>query len=172
MRHLVALVILVLSASGNSAIGQQTSNGATSSDKADRNAFRSLFVRAVAYKKLSDEAEAAHTPKPQLRRILPARFGLSNADGANLERLALAYQNEIAPIHQQMTLVIVQFRTSLASGLPGTNTSPPAEITKLQQQEDAVTLRYRDLFRNSMNELDFQRAHAKILENFGKPLSH
>ena len=142
------------------------------SDKVDRNAYRTLFLRAAAYKKLADQADAAHTPKPQLRRILPARFGLSSADAASLERLALAYQNEIAPIHQQMALVITQFRNRLASSLPGTDTGPPAEITELQQQEDAVTLRYRDLLRNSMSESDFQKAHAKILENFGKPLTH
>jgi hypothetical protein len=172
MRVLLVFLLWVLSGFGNSAAGQQASGAVVSSDKADRNAYRTLFVRAATYKKLADDADAAHTPKPQLRRVLPTRFGLSDADAASLERLAPAYQNEIAPIHQQIAVGIDKFRARLASGIAGTNTSPPPEIKQLQQQEDAVTLRYRDLLRTSMREEDFQKAHAKIVENFGKQLTH
>jgi hypothetical protein len=172
MRLFLASILVVLSGLGNPAISQQASTSVVASDKANRNAYRALFVRAALYKKLSDEADAAHSPKPQLRRILPARFGLSDADGASLERLALAYQNEIAPIHQQIAAAISQFRARLASGIPGTDTTPPPELAQLQQQADAVTLRYRDLLHNSMREEAFQKADAKILENFGKPLTH
>jgi hypothetical protein len=90
MRFLIVFLLVVLSGFGNSAAGQQASSSVLPSDKADRNAYRTLFVRAALYKKLADEAEAAQSPKPQLRRILPARFGLSDADAASLERLALA----------------------------------------------------------------------------------
>jgi hypothetical protein len=172
MRLPIAFLLVVLSGLGNSAIGQQASSSVTASDKVDTNAYRILFRRAVLYKKLADEADAAHSPKPQLRRILPARLGLSEADSASLERLALAYQSEIAPIHQQITVVISQLRARLASGVTGTDTGPPPELKQLQQRDDAVTLRYRDLLRTSMREEDFQKAHAKILESFGKPLAH
>jgi len=174
MHYFALSFLLVLSGFGNSAAAQQTSSSVGSSDHTDAIAYRTLFRRAVLYKKLADEADASHTPKPQLRRILATRYGLNDSDSATLLRLALAYQAEIAPIHQQITDAVRTFQARFPSGIipRGADSSPPPELRKLQDQEDAVTLRYRDLLRTSMREEDFQKANAKIRENFGKPLAH
>jgi hypothetical protein len=173
MRLLLAF-LLVLSGFGNSAAAQQTSSSVVSSDKVDINAYRTLFRQAILYKKLADDADKSPKPKPELRRILATRYGFSDPDNATLQRLALAYQAEIAPIHQQVVAVIGKARARFPSGtIPhGADTSPPPELRDLQNQEDAVTLRYRDLLRTSMREEDFQKVHAKIIASFGKPPAH
>jgi hypothetical protein len=174
MRLLIVFFLLVLSGYGNSAACQQVSSVA-SSDKVDISAYRILFRRTLLYKKLADEADAAHTPKPQLRNILPNRFDLDKADSASLERLSLAYQVEIDPIHAQVVAAIAKFHARFSSGIAqkgADDTSPPPELAQLQQEEDAVTLRYRDLLHNSMREEDFQKVQAKVRDAFGKPLAH
>jgi hypothetical protein len=167
MRLLVA-VLFVLSALGNSAVSQPTGSTAASPDKADMKAYRTLFRQAVLYKKLADQADATPTPKPELRRILAARYGFNDADNATLQRLALAYQAEVAVVHQQVLTIFKKDQVRFPSGkIPkDTDTSPPPELKDLQNQEDALTLHYRDLLRTSMREEDFQKAHAKIIENF------
>ncbi len=172
MRLLVA--VLALSVLGNTAFAQQGTTVSASSDKQDTIAYRTLFRQAILYKKLADEADKSPKPKPELRRILATRYGFNEADGATLQRLALAYQAEVAPIHQQATAAIGKFRARFPSGtIPvGADISPPPELTDLQKQEDAATLRYRDLLRTSMREENFQKAHAKIMASFNKPSSH
>jgi hypothetical protein len=174
MRLLIASLLVVLSGFGNSAVGQQAGNRVAPSDKTDINAYRTLFRQANLYKRLADEADKSPQPKPQLRRILATRYGFSAADGATLQRLALSYQAEITPIHQQVIAAIRKFQARFPSGtIPhGADTSPPPELGSLQNQEDSVTLRYRDLLRTSMREEDYQKIHTKILTSFGTPSAH
>jgi hypothetical protein len=174
MRFLIVFLLLVFSGFGNSAAGQQASSSVASSDRADTNAYRMLFRQAALYKNLADQADKTSTPKPHLRRILAARYGLSDADSATLQKLALAYQAEIAPIHQQVQAVIKKDQIRFPSGtIPrGADTTPPSELRDLQNQEDAVTLRYRDLLRTSMREEDYQKVHAKIVAKFNTPSAH
>jgi hypothetical protein len=170
MRLLVA-VLLVLSALTNSAVSQTVGSTAVSSDRADMKAYRTLFRQVVLYKKLADQADTTPTPKPELRRILAARYGFNDNDNATLQRLALAYQSEIAVIHQQVLTVFKKdhVRFPLGTIPKGADTSPPPELKGLQNQEDALTLHYRDLLRTSMREEDFQKTHTKIIANFNEP---
>jgi hypothetical protein len=169
MRLPIVLLLLVLSIFGSSALGQQAGNSVAPFDKVDTNAYRTVFRQAVLYKKLADDADKSPKPKPELRRILATRYGFSDADGATLQRLALSYQAEISPIHQQVIVAIGKLQARFPSGtIPhGTDASPPPELRFLQNQEDAVTLRYRDLLRTSMREEDYQKIHVKILTSFG-----
>lgn len=170
MRLLIALLLLILfSGFGNSAMGQQANAVAPSSDRADVKAYRTLFRRDLLCNKLADEADAAHDPKPYLRKVLAHRFNLSEADNASLDRLSIAYQHEIDPIHAQALAVIVQFHARFPTGIipRSADASPPPELAQLQQQEDTVALRYRDLLRNSMREEDFQKLHIKVRKDFG-----
>jgi len=151
---------------------QQPGGSLTSSDRVDRSAYRILFRQAVAYQKLADEAEAAHEPKPYFRHILATRFVLTDDDNESLNRLAIAYQEEIDPIQKQAVEAIRRFRARFPSGIiqRGMDADPPSELAVLERQEDAITLRYRDLLRNSMREDAFQKFHANVLALFGKPL--
>jgi hypothetical protein len=150
-------------------VAQQVSSGVASPDKADVKAYRTLFRRDHLVHRLADEADAAHDPQPFLRKALASRFNLNETDSATLDRLSIAYQREIDPIHAQVLVIIGQFRARFPSGLipKGADASPPPELAQLQQQEDAVALRYRDLLRTSMHEEEFQTLHTKVLKTFG-----
>jgi hypothetical protein len=90
MRLLIVFFLLVLSGLGNSALSQQSSSVVAAPGKTDNIAYRILFQRTLLYKKLADQAEAAHQPKPHLRRILANRYALSADDNASLERIAIS----------------------------------------------------------------------------------
>jgi hypothetical protein len=174
MRFLTAILFaILLSGYGNSASGQP-SNSVVPSDKADRIAYRILFQQTLLYKKLADEADAAHQPKPHLRHVLENRYALSVDDNASLERMAIAYQAALQPIHEQRTVVIRKYRARFPFGIvpPGADITPPPELTELQQQEDAVTLLYRDLLHNSMREENFQKLNSGVTTDFGQPLKN
>ncbi len=120
-----------------------------------------------------NQADASHTPKPHLRHLLADRFKLSDFDSASLGKLALAYQGEIDPLHQQTLTVIRQLHARFPLGIipKGADASPPPKLMTLQQQEDATTLRFRDLLRSSMHQDDFQKLDAKIRITFGSSAS-
>jgi hypothetical protein len=168
----VAFLVMALFLHCPQSGAQQNPTSSASPDRLDRNAFRTLFRQSMTYEKLADEAEASHDPKPYFRRLLAARFQLSDDDNANLKRLSLAYQGEIDPIHTRVVEIITRFHARFPTGVigPGEDPNPPTELKILEQQEDAVTLQYRDLLRNSMKEEAFKKLHATILESFGKPL--
>jgi hypothetical protein len=100
---------------------------------------------------------------------LAHRFDLSEAERANLDRLSIAYQHEIDPIHARALVVIGQLHARFPSGIipQGADASPPPELAQLQQQEDTIALRYRDLLRTSMREEEFQKLRAKVRKTFG-----
>jgi hypothetical protein len=169
MRLLIAFLLAVFSGFGNSAVAQPLSASIVSPDQIDIKAYRTLFRRDLLVHRLADEADAAHDPKPYLRKVLAYRFNLSENDNASLDRLSIAYQREIDPIHAQTLVIIGQFHARFPSGVipRGADASPPPELAQLQQQEDAVALRYRDLLRTSMHEEEFQQFHAKVRKTFG-----
>jgi len=166
--RLLLAVLFVLSPFSNYAVGQHAGSATVSPDHTDLKAYRTLFRQAVLYKELADQAETTPSPKPQLRRILAARYGFSDTDNATLLRLALAYQSEVAVIHQQVLTIFKKDQARFPLGIipKGADTSPPSELKYLQNQEDALTLHYRDLLRTSMREEDFEKTHTKIIANF------
>src|SRR5271170_282947 len=85
---------------------QQSSTGALTPERVDRNAYRILFRQALEYKKLADKVNASEDPKPDFNHLLAQRFGLNADDKSSLLRLSVAYQSEIDPIHQQIVEVI------------------------------------------------------------------
>ncbi len=170
MRLLLASLLVVLSASGNSAVAQQASSSLASSNSAEVSAYRILFRQTLLYKKLADEADSTQHPKPHLRHILATRYELSEDDSASLERMAIAYQAAIKPIRDRTIEVIKAYRARFPFNVirPGMDTTPPPELADLRAREDAVTLLYRDLLHNNMREADFQSLNTKLAASLGK----
>jgi hypothetical protein len=169
MRLVIVFFLLVLSGLGNSASGQQSSSIAAAPGKTDNIAYRILFQRTLLYKNLADQAETAHQPKPHLRRILANRYALSDDDNASLERMAIAYEAALKPIHEQRMAVVKKYRAQFPFNVvpQGMDATPPPELAELQRQEDVVTLLYRDLLHNSMREENFKKLNAKVTTDFG-----
>jgi len=75
---------------------------------------------------------------------------------------------QLQVIHQQVLTIFKKDQARFPLGIipKGADTSPPSELKYLQNQEDALTLHYRDLLRTSMREEDFEKTHTKIIANF------
>jgi hypothetical protein len=165
MRLPIVLSLLVLVGFGNSALCQQSSSAAVPG-KSDKIAYRIRFQRTLLYKRLADEAESAQKPKPYLRRILANRFALSDDDSASLQRMAIAYQAAIKPVHEQLMAVVKQYRARFPFGVvpPGADATPPPELAELQQQEDAVNQSGREFNqlsgRNNIPSLETTKAYG------------
>ncbi len=150
----LAGMLLVLASRGEAQSAISTPQAA---DTADAKAFRSLFRQTASYKALVEAAESGAISKPKLSHLTSDRFHLSDSNAAILENLAVAYQNEVLPLHQQALDYIEKFHARFPGGVipKGADASPPTELAILQQQETALTLHYRDLLRESMPKGDF-----------------
>lgn len=167
MRSFLALVLTFLFAVN--ATAQQTSNRVVAAGASDLQAFRILLNRDILLMQMSDEAEAAGHPNPFLRQQLAIRFGLNEDDNASLHRLATAYKREMEPLRAEVSVVMNQFRSRFPGGIVrrGDDLSPPPRLAELQREEDALTLRYRDLLHNSMREATFQALQSEVHLEFG-----
>lgn len=144
-------------------------SGPIPSDATDPMTFRTLFNRDLLLNDLADEADTAGTAKPYLRKQLANRFSLSDTDCATLHRLAVQYKSESDPLRARVNVVLQSLNSRFPNSVipPGADTSPPPELHQLQLQEDALTLRYRDLLHNAMREADFQLLQTKARATFG-----
>jgi hypothetical protein len=130
--------------------------------------YRLLFRQSITYNRLADEADAAGDPKPYFRRLMPNRFKLDDYDSASLLRLSLAYQVEIAPVRKQIDAAKDAFLAKFPFGFryPGMDMTQPAEIGELQDRENAITIRYRDLLRNELSSEVFQKVDKVMHETY------
>lgn len=140
--------------------------------QAEASAYRILFRRDCDYVRLADQAEAAGKSKPHLRYVLSVRFRLETEDSANLDRLSMAYKSEAdviqARIKRETRAFGARFLNRCLDNI--VDHSPPPELALLQQQADALVLRYRDLLRNNMADADFQNLDKQVLATFNQRL--
>lgn len=139
------------------------------SDRTDARAYAVLFRRAVTYQRMAQAATSPDKPEAQLNKVLPNRLQLSGPDAASLQRIASAWSAEMMPVRAQIVATVKEFRKSLPNGSAGAgvDATPPAALGELQQNQDAITLRYRDLLRNAMRTEDFSRVHGQVRTLFG-----
>ena len=106
---------------------------------------------------------------PRLSTIQAARYGMNDAESIALLSMAQSYKTELLPIRAEVTSVLAAFHATLANSatFKDADHTPPSRLTELQQQEDALTLRYRDRLRNSMREERFQAFHKALMAKFG-----
>ena len=96
---------------------------------------------------------------------MPDLLSLDEPETALLERLTRSYKEEIRPLHLRALALNQQLKQTSSEKLQFTP-QIPIEINQIQDQEDAVALRYRDLFRNGLAERRFQEIHAQVLRQF------
>jgi hypothetical protein len=170
-RYLVAGLFLVslLTPVSQHLAAQEPSAKAISPDAVDLQAYPIFFRRVVTYEKLAAQADKTPLPKPYLRRLVAQRFGLGEFDAASVLKLSVQYENDVLAIHQQRIRAHQRFKTApfYGSVKPGTDISPTPELTDLANRQDTLTLQYRDLLRNDMNEQDFQKLNVQVRTLFG-----
>lgn len=148
----------------------QTSHPSTSaSGDIDAAAYAILFRRIAIYDKLANDADAANSPKPHLRRIVAIRLGLVGHDADILHSLASDYATEVYPIDRNVSDVVRHFHSQFPGNriVPGIDIGSPPDLASLQLQRDIVARRYRDLLSQALNANTFKRVDSKILDDFG-----
>lgn len=90
---------------------------------------------------------------------LKAKTGLDDEEMSVLQALAQQCGTEIAKVDEKARPILEDFRAKLEKvkrkeDLP----PPPAVLTELQRERNAVALRYRDMLRTTVGDLKFIRA--------------
>jgi hypothetical protein len=164
------IAIFVLGGASPTALSQDPSLDIAATNKADATAYRILFRQVDTYKQMSDDAKSAHQDKEYLRKVIPELIEMHDSDAPNLERLSVACAMELRAIQAEVAQAIERFHAQRL--VPGyKDTGPPPELAALQAKNDAVVLRYRDTWRNTMDEDEFLRVQLEIRKRFGKTLS-
>lgn len=99
---------------------------------------------------------------------------LSAASEKVFKEKAEAYLKELEPIDRRAKEVTDAMRAQYPKGLikdPKNMPLPPAELGVLQQQKDALVLRYRDAFKNAVNQEAFNKFSDFLTNDFSKALT-
>ena len=127
-----------------------------------------LFRRVIKYQEMAQAAKSDDEPAAHLTSVLPQRLKLSSFDAANLQRFAKEWAAEQVPLRMQVRTTIDQHHAAWAerglNNIP--NPAPTVALRALQDQRNAVTLRYRDMWQNTMRPAEFSRVQTDIRKMF------
>lgn len=102
------------------------------------------------------------------------RGALSTASEKIFKEKAAAYLQELEPIDRRAKEVTDAMRAQYPKGLikdPKNMPQPPAELGALQQQKNALALRYRDLFKNAVSQEAFSKFSDFLTNDFSKAVA-
>lgn len=130
----------------------------TSNQPPDYVVYGLLFQEVSGLKQAETNAKAQSKPGPVVRNIVKHRFGFDDRTAAVYEQVALDCQTEVAAIDAQAMAIIKRIRDAYPGGviLPGEKPPlPPPELATLQQQRNAVILRYKTLLESQLGPSAF-----------------
>jgi hypothetical protein len=136
-------------------------------DIPDHVSYRHLFRYVAAIKKKAEEAESQGKDATSYRSHFRRLANLSDYHARVLDDVATQYLSEALPVDARARLLIETYRAQYPNGkVPhGQNpVPPPAELAKLREERDAITLRYRDSLRGSFGEEEFNNFHNKFVK--------
>jgi len=102
------------------------------------------------------------------------RGALSAASEKIFKETAAAYLKDLEPIDRRAKEVTDAMRAQYPKGLikdPKNMPLPPAELGVLQQQKNALVLRYRDAFKNAVSPESFNKFSDFLTNDFSKGIS-
>jgi len=127
-----------------------------------------MFRHAIALDKRADEMDRRGEDGSKLRRFYRDKAGLDESQAGLLDKIANECASEVAAQDRRAMEVIRAFRARFPNGrLSGGQTPPPAppELAALQQERDAIVLKFRDRLRTELGESEFERFHTFVQES-------
>jgi hypothetical protein len=125
------------------------------------------FFRMAVSLKRKAEAEKANTEKSAgAAKYFKNRANLNDSEDQILQNLADEYVRELIPIDSQARAIIVQTRQKFPNGIVPRDQPPPPGLVHLQEQRDALALRYRDRLKESLGAEGFDKFDKFILSDF------
>jgi hypothetical protein len=136
-------------------------------DIPDEVAYRHLFRYVAAIKKQAEEAERHGKDASSYRTHFKRLANLSDYHAQALDDAATQYMTEVLPVDLRARQLIEAYRAQYPNGkVPhGQNPAPPpAELEKLREERDAITLRHRDNLRGAFGDEEFNDFHNKFVK--------
>jgi hypothetical protein len=136
-------------------------------DIPDEVAYRHLFRYVAAIKKQAEEAERHGKDASSYRTHFKRLANLSHYHARALDDAATQYITEVVLVDTRARMLIEAYRAQYPNGkVPhGQNPAPPpAELEKLREERDTITLRHRDNLRGAFGDEEFNDFHNKFVK--------
>ena len=167
------MLLLMFSAAIPARLNGQIPSGATVGPeavaKADARVYAILFRTINRHRDMAQAAKSPDEPAAHPTTVLSQRLKLADFDAANLQRLSKEWAAELVPLQTRRKLAVEQLHQAKAeTAFNGTsNPSPSAVLNSVQEQMNAVTLHYRDLWENTMPLAEFNRVQDELRKTYG-----
>lgn len=118
--------------------------------------YHRAFHRVVVLMQMADAAQQSGRDRSNLRQLVRLRAGLSEAEGAILETVALQCESDVAAQDAKAKAIIDQFHAQ-SSRLVNPSFPPqaPPQLDALWQDRNNIVLRARDSLRSQLGEESF-----------------
>lgn len=161
-RSVLALTLLFLLATATLLLLAPTKKvrAQTSRVVPDRVLYWNIFRHVIWLKHRADAAQEKGKDRSSLRRIVAQKIGLSDAQGATLESVALQCEADVAVVDKKAAPIIKKARSQYVAGMVPKGFSLPAtspELTELQAERNQTILRCRDTLHGLLGEEGFTK---------------
>lgn len=127
--------------------------------------YSHLFHQITAFKKQAEEAESKGRDGRPLRSLFQREAGLNGAQASVLDVIASECLREVAIQDAKAKLIIDAFKARFPYGrMPRGERPPPppAELTAMQEERNAIILRARNRLQLTLGEQEFNRFEAFV----------
>jgi hypothetical protein len=130
----------------------------------DRVLFGRVFQHVAILKQMADEAQSKGEDRSGLRKIVQRQAGLTDAEGAILERIALECGAALASVDSRARAIVERSQARYPYGIanPSFLPTPSPELRAMQQERNGVVLLSRDRLRNELGEESFAKFDAFV----------
>jgi hypothetical protein len=177
-KNLLMLVIVLTIAVGATAFSSQTQlayrslgfgvntyERTTKHQIPDYVLYDKLFRMVNSLKKKAQLPETAVEKAVALNDYFKQRANLTDEENQILQNTALEFMREVAPVDNRAGAVITEARQNRLNKAAGEQT-PPAELVNLQEQRNALALRYRDRLKEALAADAFTRFDEFVQDDF------
>ena len=125
-----------------------------------------LFRMIISFKRKAESQTISGEKAIGLTNYFKNRANLNDEENRILQSVALEYIQELAPIDAQARTIITQTRQTFPNSVVPREQPPPAELVNLQEQRNALALRYRDQLQYALGADGFAKFDEFVQRDF------
>jgi hypothetical protein len=130
--------------------------------------YDNLFRMLHNLKKKAESPETSKEKSDGLTNYFRLRANLSDEENQALKKAALEFIQEVTPIDAQAGTIAAKARQTNPKGIvsPAAEQTTLAELANLQEQRNALALRYRDRLKESLGADEFAKFDKFVQGDF------